>query len=131
MKLQKTKINVNDTKKIEARLAIIEKGCSARLFDITRIGRAIRKAEIQLSQLGVTKKHHTGCDIEIDTERMPNAYRGTAEGTEVQLKRFPTGWFVTHIHRVPCGRALLGGSVGEKLVLSESAKKAIPVIIHL
>jgi len=131
MKLQKTKINVRDTEKIATRLAIIEKGCQARLFDMTRIEQAIKKAEIQLSNFGIATKYQIGCQIELCTEKLPNAYRGRAEGTEVRLERFPTGWFVTHIHRVSCLRAAYGRSVLEELFLSDTAKRAIPSIIDL
>ena len=131
MKPQKTKINVRDTEKITARLTIIEKGCRERLFDMTRIERAIKKAEIQLSRFGIATKYHIGCQIELDSEKLPNAYRGVAYGTEIRLKRFPTGWFVTHIHRVPCSRTAYGRSVSENLFLSDTAKRAIPSIIAL
>ena len=125
------KINMKNTEKIEAAIKKAEEGCRARLIDIVEIQHAIKKVEDRLVGLGIPKKAWIGTTIVIDPPVVTNNYSGIPEGTKVEIDRFASGWFMTECGRVQCRRIPYGGDRRPYLVLSKSAKAAIPEKIEL
>ena len=125
------KINIKNIEKIEAAIEKAEEGCRARLIDIVEIQNAIKKAEDRLVGLGIPKKAWIGTTIVIDPPAVTNNYSGIPEGTKVEIDRFASGWFMTECWRVQCRKVPYGGDRRSHLVLSESARAAIPEKIEL
>ena len=120
------KINIHKTEDILDRLHSVEINCRARTFDVNRLV-DINTAEAVLRNLKIPQKYWQGCAIIFHPPAVPNSYNYTADGTQVIVEKFPSGWFVTDISRVRCRSVRGGGPETTKLILSGGAKANIPI----
>lgn len=97
------KININNTDELTKELDIVQKESIVRTIDAEMMQTMVRRIENRLSQL-LPKTYHEGiiADVDICAQNFPNAYKGRPESTYFEVKRFPSGWFVTKIERNYC-----------------------------
>ena len=119
------KINVTQTQKIEEIITEIEGKARSRLFDLTSIGEIIESAKLQLKKLDIPKKLWVGCTVNCYPAKVANSYRGYAEGTAIDIIKYPSGWFLTYVGRIQCGQCSYGQNAQSTLQLSPNAKKAL------
>lgn len=106
------KIRIGEKRRYEIVKEIerVEERCSARLMPVDVIFSAVEEAEGRLEGAGIPKKDWKGTMIYIVPEKVSNSYKARAEGTWASIKRFPSGWFLTDVARVPCGKCPYGSS---------------------
>jgi len=94
------KINVNSTKKLQSALDVAQKNQRARLVTMEEIQEQIKEIEERLYGL-MYKKDWVDLVFCIDcnAQEFPSSYSGTPMSTQVTVRRFKSGWFVTGIIR--------------------------------
>lgn len=100
------KINVKDEEKITKELANVQKLAKTRTVEYKDILTAVEKVEERLSQL-LFKKDWVGLSVWCDpnSQEFAASYNGIPQSTQFILRRFPSGWFVTKICRIYCGKS--------------------------
>ena len=113
------KINIDNCQKIEQALADVQKKARERTISYEDILEAISHIE---DELNISKKAMIGtkAHISLYCGHFPGAYKGTPMGTEFDIERFSTGWFLTGVDRCSVDHTRT-----YRLILSESAKEAI------
>lgn len=94
------KINVNNTAKLAAELADVQKRESARTIELGDITAEVARIEADLAKL-LNKKDWVGVVVSIDlhAQAFPGAYKGAPESTHFTLERGASAWFVTSLSR--------------------------------
>ncbi len=97
------KINVNAVDKINQELEKAQELARVRTVRYEDILTAVEKVEQRLGQL-LFKKDWVGLSVWCDpnAQTFPHAYKGTPMSTQFQMKRYPSGWFITWIGRASC-----------------------------
>ena len=119
------KINVENIEKVNEAIKKAEKKATTRTVRYDQIVHAVSKAERKLHELEIPKKYWEACIISLEPDQVPNSYRGIAEGTFVDIIRYPSGWFVTYIGRSKTGSRSFGLPRRDVLILSTTAKEHI------
>jgi len=105
------KIRVGDTEKIQAALDKVQAKCQSRTLDASEVETAAQRASALLTQIGIPKRLWRGFKILVDPYRVPNAYRYSAESTQVSITcTSGTNFFMTAIRRKRCPNVSYGSS---------------------
>jgi len=95
------KINIKNTNALSAEIAKIEGKSKKRTMTASRLTELIKKLEYTLSIIA-PKKEWVGSEFTLTTgTTVVSSYFGVAMATFVSIKRFPSGWFVTDVERLP------------------------------
>lgn len=113
------KINIDNCQKVEQALADVQKKARERTISYEDIIESINCIE---DKLNISKKAMIGtkAHISLYCGHFPGAYKGTPMGTEFDIERFSTGWFLVGVDRYNVDHTRT-----YHLTLSESAKEAI------
>ena len=95
------KINITNKSAINTVIAETEGKSKKRTMTASRVTELIKELEYTLSIIA-PKKEWVGSEFTLTTgTTVPSSYFGVAMATFVSIKRFPSGWFVTGIERLP------------------------------
>ena len=96
-------ININNVEKLTSALHLVQSRSRTRTVDIEEINRLINELEDRFYTLGVALSNVSKAEFLFENgHKMPNAYRGQPESTQLRLKRGSRDWFVTDIYRDNC-----------------------------
>jgi len=97
------KINIKNETKLKAAIDKVESRARARCISVAKIQSSISSIEKTLGGM-LHKKDWTGVIFHVDpnAQSFPSSYNGIPESTQVIVERFPSGWFITEIHRSTC-----------------------------
>lgn len=100
----KKAININNTAKVEALLAEVQRRCRCRTITAADIQRIADKIESFYSIRPSRRAKLAGLEViwHPFLDSFPGAYNGTPEGTEVTLVLRPSGWFLVDCRRSHC-----------------------------
>ena len=96
-------INIRNKEKLITALQLVQSNSRTRLVNVEEIARLTEDLETRLSKLGVSLSNAKNAEFLYENgHKMPNAYRGQPESTQLRLKRGSRDWFVTDIYRDNC-----------------------------
>ena len=100
------KININNTKKLNAELEKVQSRSQVRTLCASEVRREINGIEKRLHELKIAKKDWKGMKFAVSpyNQIFPNAYNGIPEGTSLIVEYCASGFFITRISRENCNR---------------------------
>lgn len=103
------KINLANTTKVTQALEDAQTKSRVRRIELDDVVREVTAAEAFLESF-LYKKDWPGITITISIlDKFPSSYNGTPYSTYVDIKRYPSGWFVSDICRAPTTEKSVSG----------------------
>jgi len=99
----------NDKDKIEAAIIKVEGRATARTCNYEDFKNLVEFAEAKLKGLGLARKYWKGVSANFKHGPVPNKYSWSAEGTELTIQWFSSGWFLIDVKRSVVGACSWGG----------------------
>ena len=103
-----TKININNTEKVNQILDLQQKRSRSRTITIETIYYIVQQTEHFLSGI-LYKKDWNDLIIDIDyhAQKFPSCYRGTPFSTHITLIRKHNKWYLSCVCRNECGKRMI------------------------
>lgn len=120
-RVNKMKININNSKKLNAALATVNGNATARTMSVYDCNQVVTKIEKTLNDLLIPKKYWVGASATYSEQVYCTSYKYEYATTEIKIERFASGWFVVGLRRPNCYPSSSGNDY--KIHLTEESKK--------
>ena len=109
MKTKRIRLTPDNEAAITEAIEAAQQYARVRLLSAETLIHSAEEAEKHLGDLGIPKRLRKEATAERLPARVPNSYRGRAEGTAALIERGTQHWYLTAVWRAECGHQSYGG----------------------